>query len=468
MSKEIFVIPAFGQGHLLPSLELCKHLASRNFNITLIIFPNISSSIPISFRQHPLIQVSEIQSPPKPNNSHPFHRMEDNKNQLALSIDSLLSSATQNPPVCAILDALLIINWTSHVFNKFQIPTVAFFTSGAASSAMEYATWKANPIGDLDLDLCFLPGLPQHMALTSSDLKRRSAGAPRKMGPPDPGEKHSWVDEVKDSVAIMINTCDDLERPFIDYISKEIGKPAWGIGPLLPEKYWESTDSVIRDGEIRSNQRQSNTSEDEVIEWLDGKPEKSVLYISFGSELCPTVEEYGELAEALENWVGYFIWVIQPGSGKPGPREEEYVYFPEELDKKVKRSARGMIIKGWAPQLMILSHRSTGGFISHCGWNSSVEAIGRGVPVLGWPIRGDQFYNAKLIVSDIKIGYMVSDDMSKMIKKEDIIKGVNLVMGDEDVRKKGADVRSKFEHGFPLASSLAFDAFKDFINLTPA
>ncbi|WCJ20628.1 UDP-Glycosyltransferase superfamily protein [Euphorbia peplus] len=467
MSKEIIVVPAFGQGHLLPALELCNHLSSRNFKITLIIFSNLSSSIPQSFRQSPLIQITEIQPPPPPPqpHSHPSHKFQHDKNQLCQTLSSILVSKTQNPPVCAILDVLLIMNWTSHVFKHFQIPTIGFFTSGAASSAMEYATWK-NKLTQMNIeDICLLPGLPEHMALTFSDLKRRSGGS-RKMGPPDPGEKPSWLDDLNDSIGLLINTCDDLERPYIDYLSKEVGKPAWGIGPLLPEKYWVSSGSVIRDGEIRANQRRSNISEDEVIEWLNRKPEKSVLYVSFGSELCPTVEEYGELAAALEKWVGFFIWVIQPGSGKPGQRseKEEYVYFPEELDKKVKESGRGLIIKGWAPQLMILSHRSTAGFVSHCGWNSSVEAIGKGIPLLGWPIRGDQFYNAKLIVSDLRIGYMVSDDMSKMIKRDDIVNGISLIMGDEDVKKRGQDIRTKFDHGFPISSSMAFDAFGDFIN----
>ncbi|EEF42457.1 scopoletin glucosyltransferase [Ricinus communis] len=474
MSREIFVVPAFGQGHLLPCLELCKHLAaSLNFKIVLVIFSDLSSSIPASLRhENPLIEVAQIQSPPQ-SFSHPFHKMHNDQIQLSLGLESLLSSRTQSLPVCAIVDVLLVMGWTSQVFKKFQVATVGFFTSGACSTAMEYATWKAHPIDLKPGELRLIPGLPEQMALTVSDIKRRPHGGPqggggvggsKKFGPPNPGERPPWVDDTEDSIALIINTCDDLERPFIEYVANEIRKPVWGIGPLLPQKYWESAGSILHDREIRSN-RGSTVTEDQVMDWLDSKAERSVIYISFGSELGPTMEEYPHLAAAIEAWTGPFIWVIQPGSGRPGPPgtvKAEEGYFPHGLDKKV--GERGLIIRGWAPQLLILSHPSTGGFLSHCGWNSTVEAIGRGVPFLAWPIRGDQYYDAKLVVSYLKMGYMVSDDMSKMITDDNVIQGIHRLMGDDEVKRRADIIRSKFVHGFPASSLLALGAFKDFIN----
>jgi hypothetical protein len=186
------------------------------------------------------------------------------------------------------------------------------------------------------------------------------------------------------------------------------------------------------------------------------------------------MEEYPELAGALEQSTRPFIWVIQRGSGiskPPGggggggggqPGSSEEGYFPDGLDSKV--GDRGLIIRGWAPQLLILSHASTGGFLSHCGWNSTAEAIGRGVPFLAWPIRGDQHYNATLVVRHLKVGYKVAEDLSEMVKKEDIVKGVERLMGDEDVHERAARLRAKFENGFPASSEAALDAFGDFIS----
>lgn len=383
-----------------------------------------------------------------------------------------------------------MMSWSTDIFKKFDIPTVAFFTSGACTSAVELATWKDHTLDLKPGETRFLPGLPEDMALTSSDLKRRrhdppppppphhgfppppGGPGPGKMGPPKLGEQPPWVEDIRETIALMINTCDELERPFIDYIANHVGKPVWGVGPLLPEKYWNSAGSVIHDRDIRSN-RQSSVTEEEVTQWLDSKSHGSVLYVSFGSEVGPTVEEYQNLAQALETSKQPFIWVLQPGSGRPGPprmfaagsggpEAEKDEYFPHGLDSRVGN--RGLIIHGWAPQLLILSHPSTGGFLSHCGWNSTVEGIGRGVPILAWPIRGDQYHDAKLVVSHLKVGYMVTDDLSEKVTKDDVVKGIERLMGDKEMKETAEILSAKFQNGFPRSSVAALDAFKDYVH----
>ncbi|WCJ20630.1 UDP-Glycosyltransferase superfamily protein [Euphorbia peplus] len=481
---EIWIIPFFGQGHLLPTFELCKHIASRNFITTLVISSDLSSSLPSSLRNYPLLQVLEIPPfppPPQqpPSSSDPMHHHLSHFSHMAEAIQDLLSARSGSNsalPLCAVVDVMM--SWTSEILNKFQIPHVGFFTSGACSAAMELAVWKfriqnLNP-GEVRL----LAGLPDSMAVTDSDLKRRpyaphhgppptrsegggpGPGRPGRLGlwkfgdPPTPGGQPPWLEGSGESMALMINTCDIIERPFIEYLSNQIGKPVWGVGPLLPEQYWKSagSNSIMHDHESRPNRR-STITEEEVISWLDSKPRGSTLYVSFGTEVGPTMKEYPQLADALEASNRPFIWVIQPGAGRSGP--------PRGLDKRV--GERGLIIHGWAPQLLILSHKSTGGFLSHCGWNSSVEAIGRGVPILTWPIRGDQYYNAGLIAKHLKIGYLMSDDFSKAITKDDIFNGIEKFFGDEDVRKRAESVGDQFGEGFPLSSTSYLDTFKNFV-----
>lgn len=418
-------------------------------------------------------------------------------------IESFLSTRSDAKPVYAVMD--IMMSWSREVFAKFNIPAVSFMTSGACSAAMRYASWKAHAEDMKPGEIRDLPGLPQDMALTYADLRgERSHKRPRDIGrpggphesdetgeppngkilgpygqgPPGPGEKPRWLDEVEGTIGLFINTCDDLDHPFINYITNQIGKPVWGVGPLLPKQYWKSAGSLVHDHKIRSN-RNSNYTEDEVIQWLDTKPSGSVVYISFGSEVGPTMEEYAELASALQDSSQPFIWVIQPGSGKPGPPRslfeaqpgpdgaKEEGYFPHGLDSKV--GDRGLIIRGWAPQLLILSHTSTGGFLSHCGWNSVMEAIGRGVPLLAWPIRGDQFYNAKLVVSHLKVGHIVPtfDGPSEMVKKDDILVGIDRLMADREVHKHAVTLCKKFKSGFPTSSIAALDAFVDFTGKKP-
>ncbi|KAF8028248.1 hypothetical protein BT93_E0990 [Corymbia citriodora subsp. variegata] len=251
----------------------------------------------------------------------------------------------------------------------------------------------------------------------------------------------------------MFNTCADLECPFLDYMGDQMKMPVWGVGPLLPQQYWKTFGSPISDREIRQHTRESSCTEDEVIQWLDHKPRRSVLYVAFGTEVGLEEEELVELAAALEESTWDFIWLI--GSTRFGAD------FSDRVESKV--GDRSVIIKGWAPQLLILSHPSTGGFLSHCGWNSTVEAIGRGVPLLAWPIIGDQYYNAKLVVSHLQVGYRVAEDLSQVVKKDEIVTGIERLMCDEEMHERAALIKAKFEHGLP-ASSSAFDAFRDFIN----
>ncbi|XP_057478164.1 UDP-glycosyltransferase 89B2-like [Actinidia eriantha] len=509
---EIYILPFFGQGHLFPCIELCKHLASRNYKITLFISSNISSSVPSSLRHHPLLEITQVSAaqgplPPPPEFfpgsvpvpvSNPFH---SHHQQMGRDIEAFLSDRVngQARPVCAVLDTMM--SWSKEIFVKFDIPTAAFFTSGACSAAMEYGTWKAQVNDMKPGEIRVIPDLPEEMAVAYLDVERRPRGLPhpgpnggppgqppRLLGPdggpsgrpgpelhgppggpggppPVPGHQPPWMADVDGSIAMLINTCDDLEHPFIEYLANRIGKPVWGVGPLLPEKYWKSAGSVFHDHEIRAN-RESNYTEDEVIQWLDSKPRESVVYVSFGSEVGPTLEEYVQLAGALGESKWPFIWVIQPGSGRHGPPQpgsdpSEESYYPHGLDTKV--GDRGLIIRGWAPQLMILSHPSTGGFLSHCGWNSTVEAIGRGVPLLAWPIRGDQFFNAKLIVHHLKVGYMVSSGGDK-VEEKDIVVGIERLVTDEEVHKRAVALGGKFKHGFPASSEAALDNFINFIS----
>ncbi|XP_040366905.1 scopoletin glucosyltransferase [Rosa chinensis] len=496
MANEIWIVPFFGQSHLFPLMELCKHLASRNFKAVFVISSEFSSSIPSSLRQYPLVEIAEISeappsdssSPPQEPSSQPLHKHHARYSQIAVGLDKLLHDPDSvRRPLCAVVD--MMMSWTSEIFNRYEIPAVNFFTSGACSAAMDYAMWKSHPLDDFKSgETRLLSGLPEEMAITVSDLKRQSRDGPQggssegfprlqpprtKFGPQRhhpacPGAKPPWVEEVEPCVAVMINTCDDLEHPFIKYVSDKIEKPVWGVGPLLPEQYWKSVGSVLHDREIRTN-RKSNLTDDEVNRWLDTKPSGSVLYISFGSSVGPNKEEHEILAEALEASARPFIWVVQANAGLwPGPRrpalpdsEPEEAYFPHGLDARVGK--RGLIIPGWAPQLLILSHPSTGGFLSHCGWNSTVEAIGRGVPFLAWPFRGDQYPNAKLVVSHLKVGYLISEDLSQTIEEEDITRGIEKLLSDEDMKQRAVKLSAKFEHGFPTSSVAALDAFGDFL-----
>ncbi|XP_027183068.1 UDP-glycosyltransferase 92A1-like [Coffea eugenioides] len=541
---EILVVPFFGQGHLFPCMELCKHFSSDNYKAILIIPSHLSSSVPSSVRGLSLVEVVEIPNSPSSSPPHPPlpppsemttppppallpelldgsrpgpgfgpgpGPLRHHHQQMGSGLEAYLSQKCgelgQTRRVCAVLDVMM--SWSKEFFVKFEIPTVSFLTSGACSAAMEYAGWKAQVRDMKPGEIRKFDGLPEDMELSYSDLKRQEHHGPHrhggnvggpamdgpngppgwrrfgrpdggngppngmKLGPPGAGSRPRWLDEVEGSSALLFNTCNDLEHPFIKYLADQIDKPVYGVGPLLPEKYWKSSGSILHDGEFRSN-RKSNYTEDQVIQWMDSKPHQSVIYVSFGSEVGPSLEEYAELAHALGELNRPFIWVIQPNSGRAGPppgfmgdesrsQTKEEGFYPHGLEEKV--GDRGLVINGWAPQLLILSHPSLGGFLSHCGWNSTVESIARGVPILAWPIRGDQFHNAKLVVKHLKAGHMLrtGDDPKEMVKKDGIIRGIDLLLDDKEVHKQAVAVRSRFKNGFPASSVAALKSFLEAI-----
>lgn len=415
---------------------------------------------------------------------------------MGIGLEAFLSDRykdqTQTRPVYAVLDVMM--SWSKEFFAKFGIQTVSFFTSGACSSTMQYASWKERAEEMKPGETRKFSGLPEEMELSHSDVERQhrhwrhkhannlsyqpvdgpdGVNGPMggmKLDPPGRGDRPRWLDEIDGSTALLFNTCDGLEHPFLKYLAAAINKPVYDVGPLSPEKYWKSTGAILHDDQVRSN-RESNYTEDQVIEWLDSKPRNSVIYVSFGSEVGPSSEEYAELADALEELNRPFIWVIQPNAGrsgpppglmggKPGSETKEEAYYPPGLKEKV--GDRGLIIKGWAPQLLILSHPALGGFLSHCGWNSTVESIGRGVPILAWPIRGDQFHNAKLVAKHLRVGHLLlteDDDPAQQVKKQNIVRGIESLLDDEEVSKKAEELSYTFMNGFPSSSVTALKSF---------
>jgi UDP:flavonoid glycosyltransferase YjiC (YdhE family) len=164
--------------------------------------------------------------------------------------------------------------------------------------------------------------------------------------------------------------------------------------------------------------------------WLDAFPEGSVVYVSFGSQAVLTPAVAAALAEALERSAVPFVWVV--GAGSSG-------VVPEAFEARAAEAHRGMVVRGWAPQLATLRHPAVGWFMTHCGWNSVLEAAAAGVPMLAWPMTADQFVNARLLVDEARVavracagGFRAAPDPGELAT----------VLADA-VGDKGRDVRAR-------------------------
>ncbi|KAI3526056.1 hypothetical protein L1887_05223 [Cichorium endivia] len=239
------------------------------------------------------------------------------------------------------------------------------------------------------------------------------------------------------------DTCNVFDRKFIDFLSKEGvsgSTKQWAMGPFNPV--------AISDNKNLGKRHKS-------LEWLDKQAQDSVIYISFGTTTSLSDEEIRELANGLENSKQKFIWVLRyADKGDIFDGEVRRVELPNGFEERL--GEEGLVVREWAPQLEILAHPATGGFMSHCGWNSSMESITMGVPIAAWPMHSDQPRNATLITEVLKTGIRVRDweRQGEPVTSSTIETAIRKLMasdeGDE-MRKRAAklgdDVRQSVEKG---------------------
>jgi len=163
------------------------------------------------------------------------------------------------------------------------------------------------------------------------------------------------------------------------------------------------------------------------LTWLDTRKPCSVLYVCLGSLAVLSNEELLEFAWGLASSNQSFLWVVRPDIV-----HGESAILPKEFIEETKD--RGLLV-GWAPQIKVLSHPSVGGFLTHSGWNSTLESISAGVPMMCWPFFAEQETNAKFVCEEWAIGMQVK----KMVKREELAMLVrNLIKGEEgdEMRKR--------------------------------
>ncbi|KAL2466034.1 UDP-glycosyltransferase 73C3 [Abeliophyllum distichum] len=230
----------------------------------------------------------------------------------------------------------------------------------------------------------------------------------------------------------LYNASRVVEGLYLDLLAEEKTTGTdklWAIGPFNP---------------VVIPERKDSNSHHECLKWLDKQPLNSVIFVSFGSTSSFSDEQIKELALGLEKSEQKFIWVLRDAD-KSDVFEGDVrrAPLPEGYTKRVEE--RGIIVRDWAPQLEILGHQSTGGFMSHCGWNSCTESITMGVPIAAWPMHSDQPRNAVLITKVLKIGLEVRDwacrdEVVSAIAVEKAVKRLMDSEEGEEVRHRAAEL----------------------------
>ncbi|XLR10005.1 hypothetical protein S83_037943 [Arachis hypogaea] len=200
---------------------------------------------------------------------------------------------------------------------------------------------------------------------------------------------------------------------------------------------------------------QSETSNDvnrlECLRWLDNQPPRSVLYISFGSGGTLPQEQLNEIAFGLEMSGHKFLWVVRAPNEYGGgaylneQKEDPLHHLPSGFVDRTK--GEGLVVPSWAPQVEILGHGSTSAFLSHCGWNSILESVVHGVPMIAWPLFAEQRMNAVLLKEVLKVALMpekvVDNDEDGIVKREEIARVIKRMMEENE---EGLEMRKRIKH----------------------
>lgn len=251
----------------------------------------------------------------------------------------------------------------------------------------------------------------------------------------------------------IYNTCKLIETPYLDLLAKEQiskNKKQWPLGPFNP---------------VSVSQNQTPNLQHQCLKWLDKQATSSVIFVSFGTTTSLRDQQIQELALGLEKGAQNFIWVLRDADkGDVFGGEVRRAKLPKGYEERMK--GKGMIVRDWAPQLEILAHPSTAGFLSHCGWNSCMESITMGVPILAWPMHSDQPRNTVLITKLLRIGLVVKnwslrDELVVAETVGDVIKKLMTSQEGGEIRRRaekmGGDVRMSVAGGG--VSRLELDSF---------
>ncbi|KAK7412150.1 hypothetical protein VNO78_03599 [Psophocarpus tetragonolobus] len=445
------------QGHINPLFKLAKLLHLRGFHITFVHTEYNYKRLLKSKGPNALDGLPDFRFETIPDGLPPLE--DDADGDVSQDIPSLCDSirnnflqpfrdllarlnhsatAALNPPVtCLISDCCM--TFPIQAAHELGLPILLLSPLSAAAfwSFMHYRTLSDKGIIPLKDETCLtngyletkvdcIPGLQKFRLKDLTDFIRTT----------DPNDfMVQYFTEVSERIprasAIVFNNFDELERDAMDALYSSSMLPSlYTIGPF-PLLLNQSPQNHLLS--LHSNLWKEDTG---CLDWLESKECRSVVYVNFGSITVMSAEQLLEFAWGLANSKKPFLWIIRPDLVIGG----SVILSSEFVNETRDRS----LIASWCPQEEVLNHRSIGVFLTHCGWNSTIESICGGVPMLCWPFFADQPTNCRYICNEWEIGIEVDSNA----KREEVEKLVNeLMVGEKGnkMRKKAMEFKKKAE-----------------------
>ncbi|XP_065869908.1 7-deoxyloganetic acid glucosyltransferase-like [Euphorbia lathyris] len=467
----VLIFPAPGQGHVNSMLKLAEVLCLSGlhritfFNFQ-IIHENLIRCSDIESRfvsKYPGFQFKTIpdcflvSDGPKDPADWLREFLDATKKKSKPILKKLLIES--NPPVTYIIGDM-ITSFIHDVASELGIPSIQFHTISACAMWIFYsvpdiiAAHQLPIKGEEDMDrlITAVPGM--ETILRCRDL-------PKKIVQVDDINNPNLLmnrNEMREAESLILNTFEELEGPILSQIRTRYPK-VYAIGPI--HELLKTKLESMNKKESYSSSNSLQQVDRSCIDWLDKQPLHSVVYVSFGSVTLMTRDQFMELWYGLANSKQRFLWVIRSDSlvDEDGNVLEN---IPVEVEMGPKE--RGYVVS-WAPQEEVLGHKAIGGFWTHSGWNSTLESIVAGVPMICWPYYGDQQVNSRFVGEVWKLGLDMKDTCDRNI----VEKMVNDLMVDrrEEFVKSAAEMaelaRNSVKEGGSSACNL--DSLIEDINL---
>ncbi|KAL8031247.1 hypothetical protein ABFX02_13G012400 [Erythranthe guttata] len=406
---ELVFIPSPGLSHVISTVESAMLLLDldnhRRLSVTVLIMklPNDTTvanyvekiSETTSFLRFRFIYLPTSITPSS--DTFIFDFIDSQSIHVRKIISDIIADERQQPSFSRLGGLVLDMFCTkfADIADEFGIPSYVFFTSGACGLGFfcHLASLKFEQGEDLtqykdsDRELSF-PCL--------------SVPVPAKILPAALVEEGPMADvflnrfrRLKDTKGIMVNTFYELESYAVDSLQSDDKSQTpriYPVGPILT-----STDGG---------------GGDEIKNWLDEQPEKSVVFLCFGTFGSFEESQVREIATALESSGARFLWSLRKAGAKGSIQfPTEYESFEEVLPEGFLERTKGIgKVTGWAPQVAVLSHPAVGVFVSHCGWNSILESVSLGVPIATFPMYAEQQLNAFQLVKELGMAEEISID----------------------------------------------------------
>uniref|UniRef100_A0A803KTS5 Glycosyltransferase n=2 Tax=Chenopodium quinoa TaxID=63459 RepID=A0A803KTS5_CHEQI len=411
-------------------LQFCRRLVSKGVKASLAITNHISTTLNPEPDDHvSLVTISDGYD------DGGFSRADSVAAYLAnlevagsQSLGTLIEErvGTYDSINCVVYDAFL--PWGLNVAKKYGLLGASFFTQACGVNYMYYLIYHGKftmPVATPPVDIQRLP------PLDVGDL-------PSFVGSPESYPAYlelvlNQYTNLGNAEFVLVNTVYELEDEVVDVMSKEY--PLLTIGPTIPSFY---VDKRIPHDKIYGLSLYP-TDPTPITNWLSTKSPKSVVYVSFGSMACLTKAQTEELAWGFKQSKYHFLWVVRASEEHKLPKG-----FADEV------AAKGLIGR-WCPQLEVLSSEAIGCFFTHCGWNSTLEALVMGVPLIGMPLWTDQPMVAKFVEDVWKVGIRVKVNKEGLVRREEIVERIIEVM--EEKRVEFIENVKKWKHMMKKAIS---------------